>query len=101
MLVIWLLVIILMIIILVLSFSLFQNQKKLNSQAHISVEKVEQQVLDQEQNLQKTLLIMQDLAKQLHLQQEVLEKVQQKVNQLESQQADLVDVLSKSIQAKH
>ncbi len=50
-----------------------------------------------EENLKKTLEIMQDLAKKMHVQQEVIDKTTTKLNQVESQNAELVGQLAKSI----
>jgi hypothetical protein len=47
--------------------------------------------------LKKTLEIMQDLAKKMHLQQEVLDQTTAKLQQVELQNAELVSLLTKVV----
>lgn len=58
---------------------------------------LEQKVVHLEENLKKTLEIMQDLAKKMHVQQEVIDKTVKRTHQLELQNAELVSLLSKSV----
>jgi heme/copper-type cytochrome/quinol oxidase subunit 2 len=58
---------------------------------------LEQKVVHLEENLKKTLEIMQDLAKKMHVQQEAIDKTVKRTHQLELQNAELVSLLSKSV----
>ena len=51
-----------------------------------------------EENLKKTLEIMQDLAKKMHMQQEVIEQTTSKLQKVELQNAELVSILAKAVQ---
>lgn len=57
----------------------------------------EEKVAHLESNLKKTLEIMQDLAKQMHLQQELLDKTTAKLTQVELQNAELTHLLAKVV----
>ncbi|KGT48008.1 MULTISPECIES: hypothetical protein [Acinetobacter] len=61
---------------------------------------VEQKVANLEDNLKKTLEIMQDLAKKMHVQQEVLDQTSAKLKQVELQNAELVQLLAKVVEPK-
>ena len=61
---------------------------------------VEQKVANLEDNLKKTLEIMQDLAKKMHVQQEVLDQTTTKLKQVELQNAELVHLLAKVVEPK-
>ncbi|ANF82060.1 hypothetical protein A3K93_07540 [Acinetobacter sp. NCu2D-2] len=61
---------------------------------------VEQKVANLEDNLKKTLEIMQELAKKMHTQQEVLDQTSQKLQQVELQNAELVALVAESIKYK-
>lgn len=50
-------------------------------------------ILAQEDHLKRTLEIMQDLAKKMHIQQEVLDRTTVKLSQIELQNAELVQIL--------
>ena len=50
-----------------------------------------------ENNLKKSLEIMQDLAKKMHIQQEVLDKTTAKLSQVELQNAELTHLLAKVV----
>ena len=50
-------------------------------------------ILTQEDHLKRTLEIMQDLAKKMHIQQEVLDRTTVKLSQIELQNAELVQIL--------
>lgn len=58
---------------------------------------VEEKILHLEENLKKTLEIMQDLAKKMHVQQEVLDQTTAKLQQVELQNAELVSLLTKVV----
>lgn len=58
---------------------------------------LKQQVAHLEDHLKKTLEIMQDLAKKMHVQQEALDHTNAKVQHVENQQVDMVNLLSKII----
>lgn len=60
-------------------------------------QQLESKVVHLEENLKKTLEIMQDLAKKMHVQQEVLDQTTHKVQQMELQQAELIQVLAKAV----
>ncbi|MHA3063153.1 hypothetical protein [Acinetobacter sp. ANC 4641] len=59
---------------------------------------LKQQVVHLEDHLKKTLEIMQDLAKKMHIQQEVLDRTSGKLQQLEKQQLEMLHVLAKLVQ---
>ncbi|MFV5491135.1 hypothetical protein [Acinetobacter sp. ASP199] len=61
---------------------------------------VEQKVANLEDNLKKTLEIMQDLAKKMHVQQEVLDQTTTKLKQVELQNAELVGLLAQVVDQK-
>jgi len=58
---------------------------------------VEEKIVHLEENLKKTLEIMQDLAKKMHVQQEVLDQTTAKLHQVELQNAELVSLLTKVV----
>ena len=58
---------------------------------------VEEKVAHLEENLKKNLEIMQDLAKKMHVQQEVLDQTTTKLQQVELQNAELVSLLTKVV----
>lgn len=58
---------------------------------------LEDKVAHLEDNLKKTLEIMQDLAKKMHVQQEVLDQTTAKLQQVELQNAELVSLLTKVV----
>jgi len=59
----------------------------------------EQQIHAQEQHLKQTLQIMQDLAKKMHVQQEVLDNTSTRLTQVEFQNAELIKILQQN--SKH
>lgn len=73
-----------------------------NNESSQSVEgvPVEEKVAHLEENLKKTLEIMQDLAKKMHVQQEVLDKTTAKLQKVELQNAELVNLLAKVVEPK-
>lgn len=66
----------------------------------IKIQQLEQNVLNLEENLKKTLEIMQDLAKKMHVQQEVLDQTTQKLQQVELQNAELVALIAQAVDGK-
>ncbi|WP_291359754.1 MULTISPECIES: hypothetical protein [Acinetobacter] len=73
-----------------------------NNESSQSVEgvPVEEKVAHLEENLKKTLEIMQDLAKKMHVQQEVLDQTTAKLQKVELQNAELVNLLAKVVEPK-
>lgn len=73
-----------------------------NNESSQSVEgvPVEEKVAYLEENLKKTLEIMQDLAKKMHVQQEVLDQTTAKLQKVELQNAELVNLLAKVVEPK-
>ncbi|MQW91068.1 hypothetical protein GFH30_08240 [Acinetobacter wanghuae] len=66
----------------------------------IKIQQLEKNVLNLEENLKKTLEIMQDLAKKMHVQQEVLDQTTQKLQQVELQNAELVALIAQAVDGK-
>ena len=73
-----------------------------NNESSQSVEgvPVEEKVAHLEENLKNTLEIMQDLAKKMHVQQEVLDQTTAKLQKVELQNAELVNLLAKVVEPK-
>ena len=71
----------------------FQFAHKADITANDQVLHLEQKVQHLEQHLKASLEIMQDLAKKMHIQQEVLDKTVANISALEKQNAELVKVL--------
>jgi len=61
---------------------------------------LEEKIVHLEENLRKTLEIMQDLAKKMHAQQEALDQTSHKLQQVELQNAELVNLLAKVVSPK-
>ncbi|AXY57049.1 hypothetical protein CDG60_11025 [Acinetobacter chinensis] len=72
----------------------FRNQDD-SVHSDTQIMQTEDKVLHLEENLKKTLEIMQGLAKKMQVQQEVLDKTTTRLNQLELQNAELVSLLAK------
>ncbi len=72
------------------------NRDVSQSTAHETLP-LEEKVVHLEANLKKTLEIMQDLAKKMHIQQEVLDQTTHKLQQVELQNAELVNLLAKVV----
>ena len=64
------------------------------------IQQLENKVESLELNLQKTLEIMQDLARKMNVQQEVLDINAQKLKQVETQNVELVSLLAKVVNPK-
>ncbi|RLL38144.1 hypothetical protein D9K79_16620 [Acinetobacter cumulans] len=79
-----------------LTWMQFKNQgdEVFKQSEHVQLD---QKVVNLEQNLKKTLEIMQDLAKKMHTQQEVLDQTTHKLQQVELQNAELVTLLAKVV----
>lgn len=65
-----------------------------------NTKQLEQNVVHLEENLKKTLEIMQDLAKKMHIQQEVLDQTTHKLQQVELQNAEIVALVAESVKYK-
>ena len=70
-----------------------QFQPKAVTDYAVQVAQLEAKMLLSESHLKKSLEIMQDLAKKMHVQQEVLDKMIANVAALEKQNVELVKVL--------
>lgn len=73
---------------------------KENKDSLLMIQDQETKIAAQEYHLKKTLEIMQDLAKKMHIQQEVLDQTTARLNQVEFQNAELVRILQ-SQQSSH
>lgn len=60
----------------------------------------EQHINAQEEHLKQTLQIMQDLAKKMHVQQEVIDKTTSRMAQVELQNAELIRLLQQNFSGK-
>jgi phage-related minor tail protein len=72
---------------------------KLNKQNIALIERAnhqEQLIQSQEKHLKQTLQIMQDLAKKMHVQQEVLDNTSNRLTQVEFQNAELIKILQQN-----
>ena len=75
----------------------FKNQADKNDPS-VQQNQLQEKVHHLEENLKKTLEIMQDLAKKMHVQQEVIEQTTSKLQKVELQNAELVNILAKAVQ---
>ncbi|MBJ9954640.1 MULTISPECIES: hypothetical protein [unclassified Acinetobacter] len=74
---------------------------KLNKQNIVLFERTNHQqhlIQSQENHLKQTLQIMQDLAKKMHVQQEVLDNTSNRLTQVEFQNAELIKILQQNKQ---
>ena len=71
----------------------FQFKTSTVQSQDIYVAQLEEKVVHLELHLKKSLEIMQDLAKKMHVQQEVLDKTVANIAALEKQNVELVNVL--------
>lgn len=94
---IWGFILLLAIAVVFLIWFQFKNQS-LASDPHTEQNQLQEKVHHLEENLKKTLEIMQDLAKKMHVQQEVIEQTTTKLQQVELQNAELVNILAKAVQ---
>ncbi|WP_089605465.1 hypothetical protein [Acinetobacter piscicola] len=60
----------------------------------------EQHINAQEEHLKQTLQIMQDLAKKMHVQQEVIDKTTSRMAQVELQNAEFIRLLQQNFSGK-
>ncbi|WP_151710716.1 hypothetical protein [Acinetobacter brisouii] len=93
----WGLTILLMVVVMVLVWLQVKNQRQDLSDLSEN-HQLKQQVAHLEDHLKKTLEIMQDLAKKMHVQQEALDHTNAKLQKLEKQQVEMVNILSKMVQ---
>ena len=75
----------------------FKNQTD-KTDPYAEQHQLQEKVHHLEENLKKTLEIMQDLAKKMHVQQEVIEQTTSKLQKVELQNAELVSILAKAVQ---
>lgn len=96
MIILWGFVFLLSMAVIFLTWMQFKNQRDevFKQSEHVQLD---QKVVNLEQNLKKTLEIMQDLAKKMHTQQEVLDQTTHKLQQVELQNAELVTLLAKVV----
>ncbi len=87
----WGFIILLMLAVIFLFWFQFKNVEVKNQD--VEVFQLEEKVLHLELHLKKSLEIMQDLAKKMHVQQEVLDRTVANIAALEKQNAELVNVL--------
>ncbi|CAM4341702.1 hypothetical protein [Acinetobacter pragensis] len=76
----------------------FKNQDD-NAEVQANFQ-LEEKIVHLEANLKKTLEIMQDLAKKMHVQQEAMDQTSHKLQQVELQNAELVNLLTKVMTPK-
>lgn len=95
--IVWGFLILLMIAVGFLVWLQFKNQSE-QLQDLAKIQHLEDKVIHLEDHLKRSLEIMQDLAKQVHVHQESFEKTNQKLMQIELQNAELVNLLTKIIQ---
>ncbi|MGE8561146.1 MAG: hypothetical protein ACN6NJ_09400 [Acinetobacter sp.] len=93
---IWSFILLLAIAVIFLIWAQFSNQNDAVSDIQMK-QQLEEKVIHLEESLKKTLEIMQDLAKKMHIQQEALNKTTSKLNQVELQNAELVGLLAKAV----
>ncbi len=75
----------------------FKNQAD-KTDPSVEQNQLQEKVQHLEENLKKTLEIMQDLAKKMNVQQEVIEQTTSKLQKVELQNAELVNILAKAVQ---
>ena len=84
----------LIVLLMAVAFLFWFQFKTSNVQSQdIYVAQLEEKVVHLELHLKKSLEIMQDLAKKMHLQQEVLDRIFANIAALEKQNVELVNVL--------
>ncbi|CAB1214099.1 hypothetical protein [Acinetobacter bouvetii] len=95
--IIWGFILLLAIAVIFLIWAQFSSQNIVTPENPLN-QQLEEKVIHLEENLKKTLEIMQDLAKKMHTQQEVLDQTSHKLKQVEQQNAELVGILAKAVQ---
>lgn len=84
----------LIVLLMAVAFLFWFQFKTSNVQSQdIYVAQLEEKVVHLELHLKKSLEIMQDLAKKMHVQQEVLDRTVANIDALEKQNVELVNVL--------
>ena len=78
-----------------LQFNNQEDNAEISANLHL-----EEKIVHLEENLKKTLEIMQDLAKKMHVQQEAMDHTSHKLQQVELQNAELVTLLAKIVYPK-
>ena len=100
MIIIWLVVIVLVVAVAIMFWMFMKKQRHQNVDALV-IQQLENKVESLELNLQKTLEIMQDLARKMNVQQEVLDINAQKLKQVETQNVELAKVILETIDLKN
>lgn len=90
----WLVVGVLLIAVTIVFWMLIQKQQHQHSDDHVLVH-LEDKVDALEIQLQKTLGLVQGLAKTMHAQQDLLDLTSAKLKQVENQNVELVELLAK------
>ncbi|UBQ38749.1 hypothetical protein LCH18_05065 [Acinetobacter johnsonii] len=94
---IWGFILLLAVAVIFLIWFQFKNQVD-KTDPNVEQNQLQEKVHHLEENLKKTLEIMQDLAKKMHVQQEVIEQTTSKLQKVELQNAELVNILAKAVQ---
>ena len=94
---IWRFILLLAVAVIFLIWFQFKNQAD-KTDPIVQQNQLQEKVHHLEENLKKTLEIMQDLAKKMHVQQEVIEQTTSKLQKVELQNAELVNILAKAVQ---
>ena len=94
---IWGFILLLAVAVIFLIWFQFKNQAD-KVDPSVEQNQLQEKVHHLEENLKKTLEIMQDLAKKMHVQQEVIEQTTSKLQKVELQNAKLVSILAKAVQ---
>lgn len=94
---IWGFILLLAVAVIFLIWFQFKNQAD-KIDPNVEQNQLQEKVHHLEENLKKTLEIMQDLAKKMHVQQEVIEQTTSKLQKVELQNAELVNILAKAVQ---
>ena len=94
---IWGFILLLAVAVIFLIWFQFKNQAD-KIDPSVQQNQLQEKVHHLEENLKKTLEIMQDLAKKMHVQQEVIEQTTSKLQKVELQNAELVNILAKAVQ---
>ena len=95
---IWGFILLLAVAVIFLIWFQFKNQAD-KTDPSVEQNQLQEKVHHLEENLKKTLEIMQDLAKKMHVQQEVIEQTtSNKLQKVELQNAELVNILAKAVQ---
>ena len=93
---IWSLITVLMIAVVVMFWMLMQNQRSSIDEIELEAQ-LQRKVEELESNLQKTLEIMQDLAKKMHTQQEGIDHLSTRMKLNEERHAELVQLFAQHL----